>query len=172
MPTLFFELALILALATILGIFSKILKQPLVLAYILAGLVISIFGVFKGIDKTALELLSNFGIAFLLFLVGIELKLDDLRYVGRAALLVGIGQILFTAFVGFILISALGFAPAVSLYIAVALTFSSTVIIVKLLSEKHDLQSLYGKVSVGYLLVQDFVAIVALMFLSGFGAGN
>ena len=172
MSTLFFQLALILVLATILGIFSKLLKQPLVLAYILAGLVISIFGIFKGIDKSVLELLSNFGIAFLLFLVGIELKIDDLKYVGKAALLTGFGQILFTAFIGFILISALGFSPVVSLYMAVALTFSSTVIIVKLLSEKHDLQSLYGKIAVGYLLVQDFVAILALMFLSGFGAGH
>lgn len=172
MPVLFFELSLVLVLATVFGIVSKALKQPLVLAYILAGVVISIFGLFKVIDKSSLELLSNLGIAFLLFLVGIELKVEDLKYVGKAAILTGIGQIIFTALVGFILIAALGFSTVAALYMAVALTFSSTVIIIKLLSEKNELKSLYGKISVGYLLIQDFVAILALMFLSGFGAGQ
>ncbi|OGE04554.1 hypothetical protein A3B51_02485 [Candidatus Curtissbacteria bacterium RIFCSPLOWO2_01_FULL_41_18] len=66
----------------------------------------------------------------------------------------------------------MGFSTINALYMAFALTFSSTVIIIKLLSEKHDLQSLYGKVAIGYLLVQDFVAILALMILSGFGQGK
>src|SRR3989344_4063607 len=127
---------------------------------------------FKGIDRGVLESLSNLGIAFLLFLVGIELKLEDLKSVGKAALLTGVGQIVFTALIGFIILSALGFSPVVALYVAVAITFSSTVIIIKLLSEKHDLQSLYGKIAVGFLLVQDFVAILALVILSGFGQGR
>ena len=120
-------------------------------------------------DRASLDLLSSLGIAFLLFLVGVELKIEDFKYVGRAAIYTGLGQIFFTATVGFILISALGFLPITALYIAIAITFSSTVIIIKLLAEKHDLQSLYGKIAVGYLLVQDFVAILALMILSGFG---
>lgn len=172
MPILFLELASVLVLATALGIIARILRQPLILAYIFTGIIISIFGVFKTADQAFLELLSNLGIAFLLFLVGIELKLEDFKYVGKAAFYTGIGQILFTAIVGFVITSALGFSPVVSLYMAVALTFSSTVIIVKLLAEKHDLNSLYGKVAVGFLLVQDFVAILALMVLSGFGANQ
>src|SRR3990167_987082 len=172
MENLFFQLATVLVLASVFGIIARLLKQPLIVAYIFTGIVISIFAVFKSFDKTFLDVLANFGIAFLLFLVGVELKIEDLKYVGKAAILTGLGQIFFTAFVGFVIISALGFAPVPAIYIATALTFSSTVIIVKLLSEKHDLQSLYGKISVGYLLVQDFVAIVALMFLSGFGAGH
>lgn len=169
MPVFFFELALVLVLSTVLGIVAKLLKQPLILAYIFAGLLISLFGVFKGVDHSVLELLSNLGIAFLLFLVGIELRLEDLKYVGKAAILVGLGQIVFTSFVGFILISALGFSLTSAIYMAVALTFSSTVIIIKLLSEKNDIKSLYGKIAIGYLLIQDFVAIIALMVLSGFG---
>lgn len=170
MPPAFLQLASVLVLATILGIIARFFKQPLILAYIFSGLIIAFLGFFDHFDQAVLELLSNLGIAFLLFLVGIELNLSDLRYVGKAALLTGLGQIVFTAAVGFILISALGFSAVVALYMAVALTFSSTVIIVKLLTEKHDLQSLYGKIAVGFLLVQDFVAILALMFLSGFGA--
>ena len=161
-----------MVLATILGIFARALKQPLIIAYIFSGIIISLLGIFKGIDRGVLESLSNLGIAFLLFLVGIELKLEDLKSVGKAALLTGVGQIVFTALIGFIILSALGFSPVVALYVAVAITFSSTVIIIKLLSEKHDLQSLYGKIAVGFLLVQDFVAILALMILSGFGNGG
>ncbi len=152
-----------------LGIVARRLKQPLIIAYIFAGILISIFTVFEGVNRQLFEFLSNLGIAFLLFLVGIELRIEDLKFVGKAAILTGIGQIIFTALIGFIIISALGFSTVASIYMAVAITFSSTVIIIKLLSEKHDLQSLYGKVAVGFLLVQDFVAILALIVLSGFG---
>src|SRR3990167_3078592 len=169
MPHLFLNLSIILAITTVLGIIARKLKQPLIVAYIFAGILISIFTVFEGVNQELFEFFSNLGIAFLLFLVGIELKVDDLKYVGKAAILTGIGQIFFTAIVGFVLVSALGFSPISAIYIAIAITFSSTVIIIKLLSEKHDLQSLYGKIAVGYLLVQDFVAILALMILSGFG---
>lgn len=170
MPPAFLELSAVLVLSTILGIVAKTFKQPLIIAYIFAGIIISLVGLFKSVDSGVLDLLSNLGISFLLFLVGVELKLEDLKYVGKAAILTGLAQIFFTVVVGFILINGLGFLPVVSAYMALGITFSSTVIIVKLLSEKHDLQSLYGKITIGYLLVQDFVAIVALMVLSGFGA--
>src|SRR3989344_2627173 len=169
MPILFLQLSAILVISTILGIIAQRFKQPLILAYIFTGIVISFFQVFKSLENSTFELLSNLGIAFLLFLVGIELKLDDFKYVGKAAILTGFAQIFFTVVVGFILINALGFSFVASFYMALAITFSSTVIIIKLLSEKHDLTSLYGKITIGYLLVQDFVAILALMVLSGFG---
>ena len=172
MPVLFLQLSFVLVLATILGIVAKTLKQPLILAYIFTGIIVSLFGVFREIDKGTLDLFSSLGIAFLLVLVGVELKLDDLKFVGKTAIYTGLAQIFFTALVGFILIGALGFSTIASAYMALAITFSSTVIIIKLLAEKHDLQSLYGKITIGYLLVQDFVAILALMVLSGFGAGG
>lgn len=169
MPPAFLELSSLLVLATGLGICAKLLKQPLIIAYILAGILISAIGIFRQVDRSLFELFSNLGIAFLLFLVGIELKFEDLKYVGRTAVLAGLGQIVFTTLIGFILIAALGFGTPASLYIAFAITFSSTVIIIKLLSEKNNLQSLHGKIAVGFLLVQDMVAIFALMILSGLG---
>lgn len=168
MPPAFLELTSVLVLASILGIIARVLKQPLIVAYIFAGVVIALLGFFKSFNIEVLELFANLGIAFLLFLVGIDLAISDFKYVGKAAIYTGIGQIVFTALVGFILLRGLGFSAIPSLYIAVALTFSSTVIIVKLLSEKHELHSLSGKIAVGFLLVQDFVAIGALMLLSGF----
>lgn len=169
----FLDFALILSLAAVLGLVARALRQPLVVAYIFTGIVISlIYSNFREFDVHLLEPLSNFGIAFLLFLTGIDMKLSDLKSVGRAAIFTGLGQIIFTAGVGFVILMGLGFSTVAAIYIAVAITFSSTVIIVKLLSEKNDLQSLYGKIAVGFLLVQDFVAIVALMMLSGFEGGQ
>ena len=88
----------------------------------------------------------------------------ELKSVGKISLFTGIRQIVFTTVVGFIISTVLGFSPIVSFYISIALTFSSTIIIVKLLSDKKDLNSLYGKISIGFLLIQDFVAILALIF--------
>lgn len=172
MENLFISLSLVLLTASVLGVIARFFKQPLIVAYIMTGVVISLIPAFRQFDKGFLDLLGNLGIAFLLFLVGVELKIDELKYVGRVAVLTGLGQILFTVAVGFVLVSALGFGTIAAVYIATALTLSSTVIVVKLLGEKNELKSLYGKIIVGFLLVQDFFAILALMFLSGFGAGK
>ncbi len=118
-----------------------------------------------------MQSLSEIGITLLLFMLGLEMRLKDLRSVGKTAVYTGIGQIVFTSGIGFFIALALGFNQLVSFYVAIALTFSSTIIIVKLLSDKKDLNSLYGKISVGFLLVQDFVAIIALILLSGFNSG-
>ena len=172
MPQLFLLFAITLAVSALLGILARLLRQPLILAYIVTGILISLTGILGNVDQSMVSLLSNIGIAFLLFLVGIELKLEDLKYVGKVAIYGGIGQILFTTVVGFIVISAFGFSTLTALVMAIAITFSSTVIIIKLLAEKNDLQSLHGKISIGLLLVQDFVAILVLMFLAGFSNGQ
>ncbi len=172
MPQFFLLFAITLAVCALLGIIARLLRQPLILAYIVTGILISLTGILHNVDQSMIALLSNVGIAFLLFLVGIELKLEDLKYVGKVAIYGGIGQILFTTVVGFVLISAFGFSTLTAFCMAIAITFSSTVIIIKLLAEKNDLQSLHGKISIGLLLVQDFVAILALMFLAGFSSGQ
>lgn len=158
--------------ACVVAYILRLLKQPLLVGYLFAGLVLSVLGVFSEEHRTTLEALSQFGVTFLLFLVGLEMNLKEIPTVGKAALITGIGQIVFTSFIGYFMALAFGFDSLSSLYIAVALTFSSTVIIVKLLSEKQDLGSLYGKIAIGFLLVQDLVAVLILMFLSGFQSGD
>jgi len=91
-----------------------------------------------------------------------------LKHVTIPAFLVGLGQIVFTFGIGFLIATYLGFATVVAFYIAIALTFSSTIVVVKMLSEKKDLSTLYGRVAIGVLLVQDFVAILVLIFVAGF----
>ena len=115
-------------------------------------------------NRELFQTFSELGITFLLFLVGLEINYSSLRLVGKASVLIGLGQIVFTAVIGYFIALFFDFNQLQSLYIAIALTFSSTIIVVKLLSEKKDTNSLYGKISIGFLLVQDFVAILILIF--------
>src|SRR3989344_7859264 len=163
MDSAIFELAAVILLAAALGIVLKIFKQPTVLAYLITGAVIGYFGFFNLNDKDFFRIFSDLGIMFLLFLVGLEINYSSLRLVGKASLIIGLSQVIFTSIVGFGLAVLFGFSHLQSAYIAIALTFSSTIIIVKLLSEKKDLNSLYGKIAVGLLLVQDFLAILILI---------
>lgn len=167
MITGLFDLAVVILIAATLGILAKLLKQPILLAYIATGALIAYLGFLNFTGQETFHIFSNLGIMFLLFLVGLEINYTSLRLVGKTSLIVGLGQIIFTTIFGFIIAHFFGFELLPSLYIAVALTFSSTIIIVKLLSDKKDLNSLYGKISIGFLLVQDLVAILILVFLSG-----
>lgn len=165
---MFLEITTIICTATLLAVFFKLLKQPPILAYILTGLLFGPIGILHLENKEVLSTFGEFGITFLLFMLGLELRLSELRSVGKIAIVTGIAQIVFTALVGYALCLFLGFSSVPALYISLALTFSSTIIVVKLLSEKKDLTSLYGKIALGILLAQDFVAILILIFLSSF----
>ena len=138
------------------------------------GILAASSGIFPEITRgNTLDFFAELGIAFVLFLIGLELKFSDIRQIGRAAVFVGISQIVFTSILGFIIArSFLGLPANEALYLGLALTFSSTIIVVKLLEQKRDLDSLYGKITIGYLIVQDFVAIAALIFLTSIGGGG
>lgn len=164
----FAQVAGALVTASLFGLLARIFRQPLMLGYLVAGFVLAATGLIRIDDPALLSALGQIGVTFLLFLVGLEMNFKEIRSLGKVSLATGLGQIAFTALIGYFLALAFGFSTLSSLYIAVALTFSSTIIAVKLLSEKKDLGSLYGKISVGFLLVQDFVAILILIFLAGF----
>lgn len=167
-----FYFGLILIIASLFGYFVRLIKQPLIIAYLITGIILSQF-LLRSTSIETIRFFSELGIAFLLFLVGIELGFKDIKHVGKTSLITGIGQIVFTFLIGFIIIRYLfNFSNLESLYISIALTFSSTIIIVKLLSEKQDLQSLYGRISIGFLLVQDFVAIIILILLAAVQQGD
>ncbi|MDP2638218.1 MAG: cation:proton antiporter, partial [Candidatus Levybacteria bacterium] len=167
MGNIFFELTLILCLVAFLSIVFKILKQPIILAYILTGIIIGPFGQLQLGSNQFLQAMGQFGITLLLFMLGLEMRLKELQSIGRTAIVVGIGQLLSTLFLSFTLSSALNFSAIESFYIAAALTFSSTIIVVKILADKKDLKSLYGRISIGLLLIQDFFAVLILVLLSG-----
>lgn len=170
MNALFLETTVLLGLASMLAVGFRLLKQPPILAYILTGILLGPFALVDHAGQEAIHLFSEIGITLLLFMLGLELKLSELRFVGKVALLTGLGQIIFSIGLGVGVGLLLGYSTLVSLYIGIALAFSSTIIIVKLLSDKHELGTLHGKVAVGILLLQDFVAILTLILLTGLSA--
>jgi Kef-type K+ transport system membrane component KefB len=150
----------------------KILKQPLIIGYILSGVIVGPL-ILNLIQNTeSLQIFSEFGIAFLLFIVGLYLNPKTIKEVGKISLITGIGQVLFTSMAGYLLSKLMGFSNLTSIYIAVALTFSSTIIIMKLLSDKDSLDKLYGKISIGFLLIQDLIAILILIVISSITSGG
>jgi Kef-type K+ transport system membrane component KefB len=168
--TLLLDLGFIVIAAALFAFLGKLVRMPSIVAYIFAGILLGpVLGLVE-IDHS-LELISKVGIALLLFLVGLELSLSKIRDVGKVAVFAGIGQVVFTAIFGFILCLVLKFGVTASLFLAVALTFSSTVVVVKLLDQKGELNHLYGRIAVGIFLVQDLVVILVLTVLSGLGEG-
>ncbi|MEX1201147.1 MAG: cation:proton antiporter family protein [Methylophaga sp.] len=168
----FFELTALLALAAVAGLIGLLLRQPMIVSFIAVGVLAgpSALDIVQSHDN--IELLAELGIALLLFLVGLKLDLKLIRSVGPVALATGLGQVIFTAIFGFIIGLMLGFDWVVALYVAIALTFSSTIIIVKLLSDKREVDALHGRIAIGFLIVQDLFVILAMMALSAYGIGG
>ncbi len=172
LETEFAHLATILLAAAVVGALATLLRQPLIVAFIIVGVVFGPAGFGWSELDSQLDLLATVGIAVLLFLVGLKLDLGVIRSMGPVALATGLGQVAFTSIVGFILCLAIGLSPTASIYVAIALTFSSTIIIVKLLSDKREIDSLHGRIAIGFLIVQDLVVIIVMIALSALGGGD
>ncbi|MFN3556008.1 MAG: cation:proton antiporter [Bacteroidales bacterium] len=168
----FLEFAAMLGVAVGVGFLGRMLKQPLIVSFIAVGLIVGPSGLdlLRSVEK--IHLLSEMGIAVLLFVVGLKLDVSLIRTSGKVALATGLGQVIFTSVFGYFICLGLGFEQVTSIYIAVALTFSSTIIIVKLLSDKKEIQSLHGQISIGFLIVQDIAVIIAMIVLSAMGTAS
>jgi Kef-type K+ transport system membrane component KefB/Trk K+ transport system NAD-binding subunit len=168
--TPFIEIAAILTLAAFIGIAGQKLRQPLIIMFLVAGILAgpSFLGIIQSYHQ--IELLAHIGIALLLFIVGLKLDLNLIRSTGPVALATGLGQIIFTSLIGFIIAVLMDMSFLTAAYVAVALTFSSTIIIVKLLSDKKEIDSLHGQIAIGFLIVQDIAAILALIALTTLGS--
>lgn len=169
--TVFSEIGILVAIATVIALFMRMLKQPLIIGHIITGFLVGRFalGIFNDVEM--LELFSQLGISFLLFSVGLSLNPKMLREYGKASFVTGIGQVILTGGAGVVVCMLLGYDWVTSLYVGIALAFSSTVIVLKLLSDKGDLDKLYVKLSIGSLLLQDLIAIV-LLFAIPFVTGS
>ncbi len=171
---LFNELSLIIAIGTGIALVMRLLKQPLIIGHIITGLIVgpTVFNLVS--SSEALTVFSDMGIALLLFLVGLGLNPKVIKEVGRVAVLTGVGQVLFTTSIGFLLVSALkpDLSTTATLYVAIGLAFSSTIIILKLLNDKKEQTRLHGKIATGFLLVQDIIATFALLYVSANGNGG
>ncbi len=166
----FAEIAAILALAAAFGALGLLLRQPQIIMFLAAGIAAGPSGLRIVASHPQIELLAQIGIALLLFIVGLRLDLELIRTTGPVALATGLGQIVFTSIIGWGIALGLGMEPLPAAYVAVALTFSSTIIIVKLLSDKKEIDSLHGRIAVGFLIVQDIAAVLALVGLTTIGS--
>lgn len=166
---LFEDIAVILVVSALAGLVATWLRQPLVVAFIVVGVVVgpSVLGVVAPGDE--LELFAELGIAILLFVVGLKLDLDVVRRLGPVALVAGSIQVAVVAAAGLVLALALGLDGVSAVYVGIGLAFSSTVIVVKLLSDHRELETLHGRLSVGILIVQDIVVVVALIVVATTG---
>ncbi len=160
------DIGLIIVSATLLAHLTRILRQPLIPAYVFAGIIIGPLGLKLITNSEVIRNLSELGIAFLLFIVGLELDLRRLRDVGVAASTVAVisGLVIFSlaAFLSF----NMGFSNMEAVYLGLALTFSSTMVVIKILSDKNELETLHGRIILGVLLMQDVTVIMALSVLS------
>ncbi len=169
---LFTEISVIIILVIVISLIVRLLKQPLIMGYIIAGLLAGPFLLNIVSMNEAFIAFSQVGVALLLFIVGLGLNPKLIKEVGKVALLAGLGQVLLTLGLGFLLLYyGLNFSALASLYLSLALALSSTVIVVKLLSDKNTLETLYGRMAIGILLIQDLVAIAALMLISASAQG-
>jgi len=161
MENILFDIAFVIIIATLFAYVARLIRQPLIPAYILAGVIIGpVLGLITNTD--VIKTLSEIGIAFLLFIVGLEINIKKLKHVGLVSSLGSIIQILFVFTIAFIVSLFLGFIVLESVYLALLIAFSSTMVVIKLLSDKKEIDTLHGKIIIGILLMQDIVAIIAL----------
>jgi Kef-type K+ transport system membrane component KefB/Trk K+ transport system NAD-binding subunit len=168
----FDEIVALLLAATVAGLLALRLRQPLIIGFIAVGILAGPSGLnwIRSVDQ--IHTMAEMGLALLLFIVGLKLDVHLIRTMGRVALATGLGQVIFTVVGGFLIALAFGMSVITSIYVAVALTFSSTIIIVKLLTDKRETDSLHGRIALGLLIVQDIVVILAMIGLSAFSRGE
>ncbi len=168
MHSIFVELSIVLVVATVIAGLMQFLRQPLIIGHIITGLLVGPY-VLNVIDANqTIEIFSQLGIALLIFIIGLSLSPRVVKDVGKVALLTGLGQVSLTTGFGYLLARTMDYEPTTALYIGLAISFSSTIIILKLLSDKKDLGRLYGRIAIGFLLVQDIIAMLVLIGMTSF----
>lgn len=169
--TMFSELAFLLLIAGVLGLALSRLRQPLIIGFIAAGLLAGPDALFlAGRDAHHIDTLATLGIALLLFMVGLKLDPGLIRTLGPAALLTGTVQVFVTSICGTALGLMMGYDFIPSALVGISLSFSSTIIVVKLLSDQRAIDSLHGKISLGILIVQDLFVVLCMIGMAGMSA--
>jgi Kef-type K+ transport system membrane component KefB len=159
----FAEIAVTLLVSALAGLLAARLHQPLVVAYVAVGVLVgpSVLGVVQ--PGSELELFAELGVALLLFVVGLKLDLHVVRTLGPVAVVVGCAQVAIVAAAGFAIALGLGLGTVAAVYVGIGLALSSTVIVVKLLSDRREIDDLHGRLAVGILIVQDLIVVAVMI---------
>lgn len=170
--SIFYQLSIVLVIAAAVSLVTRAFRQPLIIGYIVTGILVgpSLLGVIH--NHEAFESFSQIGITLLLFIIGLGLNVGVIKDTGRpvfavfAAVAAGVGGL------GILIAGALGYDLKSSLVMATALLFSSTIVVVKALSDKREQSRLYGQIAIGVLLVEDIVATIAILVISSSGSDS
>ena len=168
----FADVAVILLVSAVAGAVAAKLHQPLIVAFVFVGVLVgpSVLGIVR--PGGALELPAELGVAILLFVVGLRLDLHVVRALGSVALVTGVVQVVVFAAAGLLLALALGMSFVPALYVGIWLAFSSTIVVVKLLSDRKEIDELHGRLAVGILIVQDLLVVLVLIGVTTAGEGG
>ena len=166
MATGYESLAVLIGAATLLGILAQKTRQPKVMAYIVAGLAIGPVGLDIVQGGEMISLFSELGLVFLLFLIGLEIDIDEVREVLGSTIGIAVIQMVLTFAAGLGISFLLGFDTVTSVFIGAAVMFSSTALVVKILTQMDEASTLPGRLDVGVLLVQDVAVVVILALMT------
>lgn len=159
------EIALMVLTAAALAILFHKTNQPTVIAYLATGLILGPVAFNLVQENQLTSLMSELGLAFLLFFIGLEMEIDDLKDISKPIVKISLAHMALMAFTGYLIGFLLNFSLVESIFIGGAIMFSSTAVVVKLLSDKDQLSTLPGKLDIGILLMQDLVVILLLTFI-------
>jgi Kef-type K+ transport system membrane component KefB len=172
MHSMFDELTLVIVLAVAISLIMRALRQPLMIGHIITGVLVGP-AVLNIVHSTeTIEIFAEFGVALLLFIIGLGLNLHVIKDIGKVAVIASLAQVLLVGGTAYTAALLIGYSQSVAFFIALALSLSSTIIVLKLLSDKKEQGRLYAKVSIGFLLVQDLLATLAVLFISSSASGH
>lgn len=163
-----FEIGLMIVLGGIIAFIFKVLKQPRIPAYVIAGIILGPLALGIVQSSNVIMALSQIGVAFLLFFTGLELDLKSLKRDGKISSFIGVIEMLFIGIITFVVLLFLAFKfnNLELIYIVLIVAFSSTMVVIKMIADKDELNTLHGRIIMGVLLVQDIIAIFALTVLT------
>ena len=160
MDTFIVGIGLLFLILVIICYIIKLFHQPIILGYVLSGLAFSVILARFSFPNDSLMILSELGVTFLLFLIGLEFSYENFKFMGKDILIATLLQSIIFFVVPFVVSFLFGFSVIESVYLSVLFMFSSTLLVAKWLEDKQDSQTLYGRIVFGILVLQDIIAII------------
>ena len=168
----FISLSMILGIVLIIMGIMKFFRQPMIIWYIIAGTIIGIFFPALIHGNTTLQPFSNIGISFLLFMVGMELNPKIIKELGKGSFIAGLLQVCITSVIWFFIARWFGCDPMTAGYLGIAFSFSSTIVVLKLLSDKEETESTFGRLSIWILIIQDIIVLLLFLAIASYSHFN
>lgn len=172
MDNVFSGLSLIIVIGALVSIFMRSVRQPAMIGYIFTGILVgpAVLHISKSPDT--LTVFGSIGIALLLFIIGLGMNPKVVSEVGRPSVITAVSHMSVTGLIAFLVLSTLGLSHNAAVFVAIGLTVNSTIVALKLLSDKREQGRLYGKLTVGISLVEDIIAAVLLLFVASAQNGH